>query len=170
VPGKREQVAVERLDIDRQPCRGGDRVDDEKAALRCLLADRLADRLNRLERADLVVGELDRDHGRALVERAGDMVRVDATVAIDRQLDDLEPELLELLEAMEHGVVLDGAGHDPMAAGLARPGGALEREVQRLCATAGQDDLAGARVDLCRDPLVGLVQGRARAPPEAVRG
>src|SRR6185437_10610140 len=103
---------------------------DEEAALGALLADDMADGLDGLERADLVVRELDRHDDRALVERAGELFRIDAPIAVDRELDDLESELLELLEAVEHGVVLDRAGDDPMAAGLARPRRALEREVQ----------------------------------------
>ena len=94
---------------------------------------------------------------------------IDPTVAIDRQLDDLEPELLELLQRVEHGVVLDRAGDDSVAAALARPRGALQREVQGLRAAAREDDLARSGADLARDPLVGLVEGQPRSPAVAVR-
>ena len=145
VAREREQVAVERLDVDREPGGGGHGIDHEQAALRALLADDLADRRHGLERADLVVRELDRDDGRPLVDRGSDVIRIDAPVPVDRQLDDLEAELLELLQRVEDGVMLDRARHDPVAAALAGPRGALEREVQRLRAAAGDDDLARRR-------------------------
>ena len=89
--------------------------------LRALLADDGADLGHRLEGPDLVVRELDRDDGRPLVDRRSHVVRIDAPVAVDGQLDDLEPELLELLQRVEYGVVLDRARHDPVALGLCPP-------------------------------------------------
>ena len=67
---------------------------------------------------------------------ASTSVGVDAAVAVDRQLDDLEPELLEVAQRVPDGVVLDGGRDDAMAARLAGPRGALEREVVRLGAAA----------------------------------
>src|SRR4029078_6746083 len=90
-----------------------------------------------------------------------ELLGIEPAVAVDRQLDDLEPELLEVLERVEHGVVLDRARHDPVPARLARPRSALEREVDRLRAAAGQDDLARPGVDRGADALVGLVERSA---------
>ena len=168
-PGEREHVGAERLDVDREPRRAGDRIDEEQAALRALRANDLADLADRLQRADLVVGELDRDDRRPLRDRGGNLLGVDPAVAIDRQLDDLEAELLEVLQRVEHRVVLDRAGHDSMAAALARPRGALQREVQRLGAAAGEDDLARTRPDRAGDTLMGLVERSARSPAVRVR-
>src|SRR3954454_11127855 len=50
-----------------------------------------------------------------------------------------------------------------MAAALARPGRALEREVERLGPAARDDDLAGARVDRRGDSLMSLVERGAGA-------
>ena len=121
-------------------------------------------------RADLVVREHDRDEDRLVGDRGVELVRVDPAVAVDRQLDDLEAELLEVLERVADGVVLDRRGHDPVAAGLARPGGALEREVVRLGPARGEDDLARLRVQALRDALVGLVERGPGLAPERVGG
>ena len=72
-----------------------------------------------------------------------ELVRVDPAVAVDRQLDDLEAEPLEVAQRVADSVVLDGRGHDPMAARLAGPGRALEREVVGLGPARREDDLAG---------------------------
>ena len=70
---------------------------------------------------------------------------------------------------MADGVVLDRRGHDPVAARLAGPGRALEREVVRLGAAGREDDLAGLGVEARRDPLVGLVERGPGRPAERVR-
>ena len=157
VAREREHVGAERLDVDREPGRPGDRVDEEQAALRALLAHDLSDLGDRLDRADLVVRQLDRDDGRPLRDCCGDVIGIDAPVAVDRQLHDLEPELLEVLERVQDGVMLHRARHDPMAAALARPRGALQREVDCLRATAREHDLARACSNSAGDPLVGLI-------------
>ncbi len=107
-------------------------------------ADARDDLGDRLDRADLVVGEHDRDQDRLVVERRLELVGVDPAVAVHRQLDDLEPELLEVAQRVADGVMLDRRRHDPVAAGLAGPGRALEREVVRLGAAGREDDLAAA--------------------------
>ena len=132
------------------------------AARPCASRTRCAIVGDRLERADLVVGEHDRDQDRPVGEGRFDVVGVDPAVAVDRQLDDLEAELLEVAERVPDGVVLDGAGHDPVAARLARPRGALEREVVGLRAARREDDLARLRAD--RAPRA------ARAPRRGRRG
>ena len=61
-------------------------------------SDALGDVGERLDRADLVVGEHERDQDRAVVDRRVELVRIDPAVAVDRQLDDLEAELLEVAQ------------------------------------------------------------------------
>ena len=58
---------------------------------------------------------------------------------------------------------------DAVARRLARPGGALDGQVDGLRAAAREDDAAGLRADAAGEPLVGLVEGRAGAPPGRVR-
>ena len=91
---------------------------------------------DRLDRAHLVVGQHHRDQDRAVRERPLDLGRIHASVAVDGHLHDLEAELLEVVEDVADGVVLDGGGDDPVAAGAAGPRGTLEREVVRLGAAA----------------------------------
>ncbi len=154
--------------LDVQVDVGGrlDGIDVQEHALAA--PDGLRDVGDRLDRADLVVGEHDRDQDRAVGEGRLELVRIHAPVAVDRQLHDLEAELLEMAERVADGVVLDGGGHDPVAVRLAGPGRALEREVVRLRAAGREDDLAWLGVEARRDPLVRLVQRRARRAPERV--
>ena len=139
------------------------------AARPCGPWTRRGDLGDRLDRADLVVGEHDRDQDRPVGERGLELVGIDPAVAVDRQLDDLEPELLEVAQRVTDRVVLDRRGDDAVAAGLARPGGALEREVVGLGAARGEDDLARLGVQALGQSFVGLVERRARDAPVRVR-
>ena len=91
---------------------------------------------------------------------ASTCVGVDPAVAVDRQLDDLEAELLEVAERVADGVVLDRRGHDPVAAGLAGPGGALQAEVVGLRAAGREDDLARPPRRSASRPARGPRRGR----------
>jgi hypothetical protein len=95
------------------------------------------------------------------------VVRIDPPIPIHRQLDDLEAELLEVLQRVQHRVMLDCARDDAVAAALARPRCALQREVERLRAAAREHDLTRARTDRAADSLVRVVERRAR--PAAIR-
>ncbi len=155
---ERDEVCPERLDIDVDVRCRLDRVDVEDEALaRSHPGGDLGDRL---DRAHLVVGEHDRDEDRLVVERRLELVGVHPAVAVDRQLDDLEAELLEVAQRVPDRVVLDRRGHDAMAARLAGPRRALEREVVRLGAAGREDDLAALRVELRQRPC--RVRRRAR--------
>ena len=143
--------------------RGLDRVDVEQDPLRPRTRSAIVG--DRLDRPDLVVGEHHRHQDRPVGERRLELVRVDAAVAVDRQLHDLEAELLEVAERVPDGVVLDRRRDDPVAVRLARPGRALEREVVRLGAAGREHDLAGLGAEPRREPLVGLIEaGRATRP------
>ena len=88
VGGEADQVDAERLEVEVDPRRRLDRVDVEEDAAPG--PDALGDLGDRLDRADLVVGEHDADQDRPVGDRGVDLVRVDPAVAVDRQLDDLE--------------------------------------------------------------------------------
>ena len=149
VAGHREQVHAQRSDVDIQPGRSlhGVKV-DERRRLGAHPRHQLGDGL---DGADLVVGQLQRDQHCLLGERRAELVGVDPAVAIDRQPDDLEPELLEVAAGVEHGVVLDRAGDDAVAGGLAGPCGTLDGQVDGLGAAAGEDHLARVRTDAAGD-------------------
>ena len=70
---------------------------------------------------DLVVGEHDRDQDRAVGERGVELVGIDPSVAIDRQFDDLEAELLEVPQRVTDRVMLDRGGDDADGLGPCRP-------------------------------------------------
>ena len=97
-------------------------------------------------------------------ERRLELVGIDPPVAVDRQLDDLEPELLEVAQRVPDRVVLDRRGDDPVAARLAGPRRALEGEVVRLRAAGREHDLA--RLDPEARRAADRAPRRARpAPP-----
>ena len=124
---------------------------------------------DRLDRAHLVVGEHDRDEDGPVGELRLEGVRVDPAVAVDRQLDDLEPELLEVAQRVADRVVLDRRRHDPMAVRLARPRRALQGEVVRLGAARREHELARLDAEARRQPVVGVVEPGPCHPPEGVR-
>ena len=97
------------------------------------------------------------------VERRVDLVRVDPTVAVHRQLDDLEAELLEVAQAVADRVMLDRARHDPVATRLAGPGRPLQGEVVGLGPAGGEDDLARPRRRAATRAARGPRRGTARA-------
>ena len=133
------------------------------------VADAPGDLGDRLDRADLVVGEHDRDEDRPVGDRRLELVGIDPAVAVDRQLDDLEAELLEVPQRVPDRVVLHGRRDDAVPARLAGPGGALEREVVRLGAARREDDLAGLGAEARRDADVRLVERRAGRAPVDMR-
>ena len=87
---------------------------------------------NRLYRAYLVIGQHRAHQDRAIGYRAADVVRVHHAVLIHRQVGDLEPELLQLVARVQHGVVLDAGGDDVVAGVPQREGRTLERCVVGL--------------------------------------
>ena len=122
---------------------------------------------DRLDRAHLVVGQHDADQDRLGRDGRVDLVGIDPAVAIDGQLHDLEPELLQVADRVADRVVLDRAGDDAVAARLAGPGRALDREVVRLGPARREDDLARRGAEGSGHPLVGLVQPGPGPPAEA---
>jgi len=164
VRAERDQVGIECGQVEVHVRCRLDRVDMEHQTL--ARPHPGGDLGHRLDGPDLVVSEHDRDQDRLVVERRLELVRIHPPVAIDRQLDDLEPELLEVPQRMTDGVVLDRRGDDPVAARLARPGRALQGEVVGLRAARGEDDLAPLGAQPCRDALVGIIERRARRATE----
>ena len=130
--------------------------------------DHLGDPGDRLDRAHLVVREHDRDEGRPVGQGRLEVVGVHAAVAVDRELDDLEAELLEIAQRVADGVVLHGRRDDAVPAGLAGPGRALESEVVGFGPAGGEHDLAGLGAEVRRDLLVRAIEGGTGGPPERV--
>ena len=93
------------------------------------------------------------------------VVRADEAFAIDGQVGGLEALALQLLDRVQHGVVLDG-GRDQVAAAPDRSeGGAADRQVVGLAAAGGEDDVVGARVEHGGDVAPGAVERFAGLAP-----
>ncbi len=167
VRGQRHQVRAERGHVEREPWCCLDGVDMKQQSAPCV--HDLRDLGHRLDRADLVVAEHDRDQHRAIGQRLVDVGRVHAPVPINGHLDDLEPELLEMRQRVTDGMMLDRRGDDPVSPGPPRPRCSLEREVDRLGSAAREHDLAGFAADGRREARVRLVEGLAGHAPEGMR-
>ena len=101
-----------------------------------------------------------RTERRPVRDRALDVGGIDAPVPVDRHLDDLEAELLEVVERVADGMVLDRRRDDPVAARLAGPRGALEGEVAGLGPAAREHDLPR----VARRSSGRAARGRRRGP------
>ena len=107
VRGDRAEVGAEADELEVDVAGGRARVDVHDDAA---LARLLDDGRGRLERADLVVGELDRDERGVGADRADHLVGVEAPGAVDADLGDREP--VGAPAGVEHRRVLDGGGDD----------------------------------------------------------
>ena len=94
-----------------------------------------------LDGAHLVVGVHDAHQHRLGRHRLGQGVQVHEALAVHGQVGGAEALLLQLLDGVEDGVVLDGGGDDVVAAAAAGIGGAAHRQGVALAAAAGEDDL-----------------------------
>jgi hypothetical protein len=167
VRSQREQIHVQFVHVERERSCGLHGVGMERHAARA--ADR-AQLSQRLDRADLIVCIHDRDQHRIRADGCAQVVGGDHTIAIHRQYCSGEAKRLELLDRVQHGVVLDRAGDDMRAlAGLAlRQRNTLDRQVIGLRSAAGEDDLLAAGSQHSGDSLAGLVERLERSPTEAV--
>mgnify|MGYP003693923911 CR=1 FL=1 len=106
------------VEVDRQLAEGLHRVDVERHAV---LARDTADRLDRLERADLAVGVHDADRQGVRANRAPHLVGIDHAVLVDADAGQAEALGLERPARAEHRVVLDLRGDEvALALGAAR--------------------------------------------------
>jgi hypothetical protein len=163
---ERHQVDAHRVDVEREQRRALHRVAVEEDAL--LPADR-PDLGDRLEGADLVVGEHDRDEHRLVRDRVAELVEVDLPGAVDRKVRDARlPRPLEVPAGVEHGLVL-GHLRDHVVALLAiELDHALDRQVVRLGRAARPDDVLRPRPDEPRHLLARGLHRLLGLPPEAV--
>ena len=93
-------------------------------------------------------------------------------LVVRRELDLGSLGRLQPVQRVEHGVVLDGGGQDAGAGRVlaaAGPVGPLERQVVRLGATGGEDDLTWPGPERRRDPFSGLLQHPAGAATRCVQ-
>ena len=131
------------------------------------------DLLDRLQRADLVVGHHQRDERhrrRVLLDRRPDLVGPHPAERVDGQPLQLGALVLRQPDGrVQYGVVLDPAEQDPPPARvLLEPGPpqALQREIVGLGPAGGEHHLARQRAERLRDRLPGLLDGPPGGPPD----
>ena len=163
---EREQVDVERLDVDREPADRLARVGVEPDVRLTREPGGLGDLLHR---AQLVVRVLDAGEQRAGRPDLGRVpVHVDASVGVDRDHHDLEPVALQhVAHAADRGM-LHRADHDARAQLADRAHAAPDRERDRLGAARREHDLVGLRADRPGDHLARVVEDPARLPTRPV--
>jgi hypothetical protein len=162
VGGHGAQVGAERAEVDRDVTRGGARVDvDQRVALRF---DADHDGRGRLERAHLVVGELDRHQHRVGADRSGDRVDVDATMLVDAHDGGVGRAAYH---RVEHGGVLHRRRDDVSASPPCQR--APHRGVHGLGPGGGEHHLARARAESRRDLLASILDRDARPVSLAVQ-
>ena len=113
--GEAHHIHTQRLDIQVQKAGSLDSIGvhyDRLVAEHCLLSDQARYLGDRLDSADLVVRQHHADHDGPVPDGADHLVGIDEPVLVDRQIGHLEPELLQLVAGVQHGVVLDRGGDD----------------------------------------------------------
>src|SRR5258705_8362956 len=112
VAGDREQVDVVLLDVDWNFANSLHTIDGENNAV--FLGD-LADFRHRIDDANLIVGIHDGNQNRFWGNRFTHVFRVDAAIALHRQIGDFVAVLFQALTGVEHSFMLDGLGNDVIA-------------------------------------------------------
>jgi len=134
------------------------------------------DLLDRLERADLVVGPHHRDQRdacRVALDGGAQRVEVEATEPVHGQQLDVGAVLgRQPVQRVQDGVVLDGGREDPGATrvrGTTCPEDPLEGQVVGLGAAGGEHHLTRPAVQRLRDRLPRLLDHPAGVPPGRVQ-
>ncbi len=159
----RGQIDLELVHVERHLPDHLHGVGVEQHAL--LFRDR-ANRRERLDDADLVVGGHDRDEDGLGGDGVSQLVEVDEAVLLHRQIGDPVAVLLEPLARVDHRLVLGDRGDDVIALLPVHLGDALDREVVGLGRAAREHDLLGVGADEIRDLLARLVDGLLGRPSE----
>ena len=162
VAGEGEHVDIVRLHIHRNVSHSLDGVGVKEDPPFPAQGPNLPDGL---DGADLVVGEHDSHQAGVLPEGLLQILQPDHTVLIDRKVRHLKALLLQLLQGVEHRVVLNGVGDDVALPPL-RPqaGGLGDGPVVRLRAAAGEVDLPGLSVQALGHGLPGPDEGQIGVP------
>ena len=163
-----EEVAAERLHVDRAVRRRLRRVDDHDRALLVRPGREALDRVDRAERVRDEPGrdDLDRALARELVER----VELELAGVVDRDVAEARARLArDELPGDEVRVVLELGDHDGVAGAEVLEPPRVGDEVDRLRRAAREDHLAlGRRVDEGGDRAAGALVALGRALGEPV--
>ena len=150
--------------MSRKPaaCTGVGVEDDGAASLTRHRLDPAGHLGDRLDGADLVVGEHHAHEHGVVGDGVQELIGVHHAVGVDGQVGDLEAGVLQVAERVEDGVVFDGRGDDVLAAAHLCKGGALDGGIVGLAAAAGEDHLAGPAAQDAGHGLPRLVERPAR--------
>ena len=163
----REQVDVHRLHVHGNVADGLHRVRVERDAP---LAAERADGLNGLDGADLVVGEHDGHERRVVPDGRGHVLDADDAVFVHIQQRHVKALLTELVERVQHRMVLEFRGYQmlfPFASAVS--GGGNDGLIVSLAAAGGEHDLARVgSADQLRDLGAAGEQMLGRLLPEGV--
>src|SRR6266853_2909655 len=144
VAGYREQVNVVLLDVDWNFADRLHTIDGEDNAV---FLGNLADFRHGIDDANLVVGIHDGDKNCFRRNGFTHVFRVDAAIALHRQICDFIAVLFEALTGVEHGFMLDGLGDDVIALFAVHFRDALDHQVVGFGRSAGKDDFLGRGAD-----------------------
>ena len=113
------------------------------------LGGNAADLLDRLQNPSLIVGHHDRDELRVGTQRPLQLGRIDESLAIDRQVCNLRPTLLEALARVQHCMMFN-LGSNHVIAGM---GQSKNCKIVSFGAAAGEDHLCSTTSQQARDRL-----------------
>jgi len=165
VSGKRQQIDVHRLDVDGNFSDGLRRIDVEQGARGTRMP---ADRGQRLNHADLVVGRHHADERRVVSDSAFEGAQINSPVSADRH-DGRPPALrAQPRNQLEHRFVFDRRADDVPARSRRRVGRPADREVVGLGGAAREDNFARRRADKRRHVPARRFDRFLRAPAPLV--
>src|SRR6267378_1614304 len=144
VAGDGEQVDIVLLDVDWNFANRLHTIDSEDDAV---FLGNLADFRHGIDDANLVVGIHDGDENCFRRDGFTHVFRVDAAIALYRQVGDFVAVLFEALAGVEYSFVLNGLGDDMVALFAVHFRDALDHQVVGLGRTAGKDDFLGRGAD-----------------------
>src|SRR6266403_3078990 len=144
VAGDGEQVDIVLLDVDWDFADSLHTIDGENNAV--FLGD-LADFRHRIDDANLIVGIHDGDKNCFRRNGFTHVFRIDAAIALNRQIGDFVAVLFEALTGVEHSFMLDGLGDYVIALFAVHFRDALNHQVVGFGGAAGKNDFLGRGAD-----------------------
>src|SRR5690606_11115309 len=141
------------------------RIDMEDDAV---LAADVADGLDVLNHADLVVDQHDRCQHGVRPDRGAEFLDVDQAVRFRLQEGGLETEAFQLAYRIDDGLVFGHDRDDVFALAAVEVGSALDRQIVGFGGAGGPDDLARVGVDQLRHFLARVLDSLFRHPAEGV--
>ena len=158
-----KQVAADAIDIERHlPCclySVGVKVDVR-------FSSNFPDLLYWLEDAGFIVGHHNGDEPGIRTQRPADIVGINLSTAVHRNISDFTSHLFQVLAGIQHGVMFDGRRNNVVAGA----GESEDSQVVAFGATAGKHDLGRTTSYKRRQRLAGSLNGCTRVLSMMVDG